>query len=255
MVSLGGGFTVRVRRPDVTLGTNRPGVVSSLWLKQGPVGPPGTNGAPGGVTSVDGATGVVTIPSASTTVQGKVELATTAETTTGTDTTRAVTAAGVKAVADTKQPLDTDLTTIAGLTATTDNIIQSVSGAWASRTPAQARLALEVAGSTGGGREKSAALSATTGTCTGDLATASVFTITPSGNWTLAFSNVPATGTACTVTVIVAETATIRAMTQPTGTTFIGAAAPTVVASKVRIYTYLTVDGGTTWYASASVQP
>lgn len=45
-----------------------------------------------------------------------------------------------------KQPLDSDLTTIAGLTATTDNIIQSVSSAWSSRTPAQvaATLAAEV---------------------------------------------------------------------------------------------------------------
>lgn len=36
-----------------------------------------------------------------------------------------------------KQPLDSDLTTIAGLTPTTDNFIQSKSGAWASRTVAQ----------------------------------------------------------------------------------------------------------------------
>ncbi len=36
-----------------------------------------------------------------------------------------------------KQPLDADLTTIAGLTATTDNIMQAKSGAWASRTLAQ----------------------------------------------------------------------------------------------------------------------
>lgn len=36
-----------------------------------------------------------------------------------------------------KQPLDSDLTTIAGLTATTDNVIQSSGSAWASRTPAQ----------------------------------------------------------------------------------------------------------------------
>lgn len=35
------------------------------------------------------------------------------------------------------QPIDSDLTTIAGLTATTDNFIQSKSGAWASRTVAQ----------------------------------------------------------------------------------------------------------------------
>jgi hypothetical protein len=43
---------------------------------------------------------------------------------------------------DGKQALDTDLTTIAGLTATTDNVIQSVSSAWASRTPAQLKTTL-----------------------------------------------------------------------------------------------------------------
>lgn len=41
-----------------------------------------------------------------------------------------------------RQPLDTDLTTIAALTATTDNVIQSVAGAWASRTPAQLKATL-----------------------------------------------------------------------------------------------------------------
>lgn len=35
------------------------------------------------------------------------------------------------------QPLDSDLTTIAGLTATTDNFLQSKASAWASRTPTQ----------------------------------------------------------------------------------------------------------------------
>ena len=38
-----------------------------------------------------------------------------------------------------KQPLDADLTTIAGLTATTDNFMVATASAWASRTPAQAR--------------------------------------------------------------------------------------------------------------------
>lgn len=41
-----------------------------------------------------------------------------------------------------KQPLDGDLTTIAGLTATTGNIMMSTSSAWASRTPAQVRAVL-----------------------------------------------------------------------------------------------------------------
>lgn len=42
------------------------------------------------------------------------------------------------------QPLDADLTTLAGLTATTDNFIVSVSGAWASRTPAQVKSTLSL---------------------------------------------------------------------------------------------------------------
>lgn len=40
------------------------------------------------------------------------------------------------------QPLDADLTTIAGLTATTNNFIVSVASAWASRTPSEVRTTL-----------------------------------------------------------------------------------------------------------------
>jgi hypothetical protein len=55
-------------------------------------------------------------------------------------------AAGAAAAAQAaSQPLDSDLTTIAGLTATTDNMIQSVGGAWASRTPTQVKAALAIA--------------------------------------------------------------------------------------------------------------
>jgi hypothetical protein len=43
-----------------------------------------------------------------------------------------------------KQASDADLTTIAGLTATTDNFIVSVSSAWASRTPAQVKTTLSL---------------------------------------------------------------------------------------------------------------
>lgn len=55
-----------------------------------------------GTTSTTAKAGDYTPPTASTTVQGVVELATTAETQTGADTARAVTPAGLKAVADTK---------------------------------------------------------------------------------------------------------------------------------------------------------
>lgn len=41
-----------------------------------------------------------------------------------------------------KQAADTELTTLAGLASTTDNMIQGVAGAWASRTPAQVKTAL-----------------------------------------------------------------------------------------------------------------
>jgi hypothetical protein len=64
------------------------------------------------------------IATASESAVGLVELATTTEATTGTDTARAVTAAGVKAVADTKQPLDTELSALAGLTSAADKGIQ-----------------------------------------------------------------------------------------------------------------------------------
>jgi len=117
-----------------------------------------------------------------------------------------------------------------------------------------ARANLDAASSSGGGREKSAALSATTGTATGDLSAASVFTVTPTGNITLAFSNVPASGTACTVTVIVSQGATVRTVTPPTGTKWMGAPAPTQVANKACIINLLTVNGGTTWYATAAVE-
>lgn len=43
-----------------------------------------------------------------------------------------------------KQPLDADLTTIAGLTPTTDNFMVAASSAWASRTPAQAKTSLAI---------------------------------------------------------------------------------------------------------------
>lgn len=48
------------------------------------------------------------------------------------------------ALLDTKQPLDGDLTAIAGLTPTTDNFIVSAASAWASRTPSQVKTTLSL---------------------------------------------------------------------------------------------------------------
>lgn len=71
------------------------------------------------LTLADGTALAAQVGVATLTAAGVVELATTAETTTGTDATRATTPAGVKAVADLLQPLDTDLTAIAALATTT----------------------------------------------------------------------------------------------------------------------------------------
>ena len=62
----------------------------------------GTSDLTLGTTASTAKAGNYSPPAASETTQGIVELATIAETTTGTDTTRAVTPAGVKALADTK---------------------------------------------------------------------------------------------------------------------------------------------------------
>lgn len=53
--------------------------------------------------------------------------------------------ASLQATLDAKQPLDSDLTTIAGLTPTTNNFLVSVASAWASRTPAQVKTTLAIA--------------------------------------------------------------------------------------------------------------
>ncbi len=70
-----------------------------------PTAPNGTNTEQLATTAfVQTALANVTFASATTTTKGAVELATEMETTTGTDATRAVTPAGLKAVADTKAP-------------------------------------------------------------------------------------------------------------------------------------------------------
>lgn len=49
---------------------------------------------------------------------------------------------GLQAALDGKQPLDADLTTIAGLTVVNDSLLQGKAGAWAVRTPAQVKTDL-----------------------------------------------------------------------------------------------------------------
>lgn len=106
-----------------------------------------------------------------------------------------------------------------------------------------------------GGVETLGTPSAATGSITLDVSTASVFQFTPIGNVTaLALSNVPAAGSVCTITLIVDQNATVRTIAAPTGTVKWMGVQPTQVASKSCMFTYMTTDGGTTWYASGIVQ-
>ena len=84
------------------------------------------------------------VSAATETATGVVELATAAEATTGSDNTRAVHPAGLKAVADTKQPLDADLTAIAALAQANGSVIQSNGTAWTAATPSALKTSLSL---------------------------------------------------------------------------------------------------------------
>lgn len=162
-----------------------------------------------------------------------------------------------------------DLDTLAGGTTANGDftVPYTESGVWTVGTPlpldtlpvgfasSQVPPGNTVARNTLGGAEVSAAASGTSGTVTLDCSAASIFTLSPSGNvTTLTISNPPASGTACTITLIVIQGATPRTIATPTGGVFLGAASPTQVANKRCAFTYLTVDGGTVWHCSAAVQ-
>lgn len=87
-------------------------------------------------------------------------------------------------IAALKQSLNSNLTTIAGLTATTNNFIVSVSSAWASRTPAQVKTTLAIANtdvsglgtlSTQSGTFSGTHSGTSSGTNTGDNATNTLY--------------------------------------------------------------------------------
>lgn len=94
--------------------------------------------------------GTLTVTEATDSTKGVVELATSSETLTGTDTTRAVTPAGVKAVADTKQDLITSTVnaTISGGTLTVATGGTSTKGVVAIDTTADDGVALAVSDGT-----------------------------------------------------------------------------------------------------------
>ncbi len=105
----------------------------------------------------------------------------------------------------------------------------------------------------GGGQEVVGAFSGTTGTITADLATGSIFPVTPTGAITLAFTNVP-NGVGVSFRVRVAQGATAYAVTMPTGTIHWMTPQPVQTINKYTIYEFYTEDAGTNWTVWAGVE-
>ena len=83
-----------------------------------------------------------------------------------------------------------------------------------------------------------------------DLTNGNVFDVTLSENCTFTFSNPPSSGTAGSFTLILRQDGTgSRTATWPASVDWPAATAPTLSsgASDVDVFTFLTVDGGTTW--------
>ena len=95
------------------------------------------------------------------------------------------------------------------------------------------------------------------GTVTLDLSTGNVFQHTASGgNVTFVFSNPPAAGKGGAFTLKWIQDSSDRTATWPVTVDWAAATAPTLTSGsgKVDIFTFVTVDGGTTWYGFTAGQ-
>ncbi len=103
----------------------------------------------------------------------------------------------------------------------------------------------------GGGQETLVTNSTVTGSYTVNLANGNVFSLTLTGNTTLAFSGAVA-GKACSFSLYIKQDATgSRTITWPSGIKWSGGAPSlTTTANALDIFVLESLDGGTTWYAS-----
>jgi hypothetical protein len=88
-------------------------------------------------------------------------------------------------------------------------------------------------------------------TYTIDLENGNVFNLTLTGDCTYTFSNPPASGSAGAFTLIQNQDGTgSRTVTWPASVEWAGGSAPTITstASSTDVFTFITTDGGTTWY-------
>lgn len=94
-------------------------------------------------------------------------------------------------------------------------------------------------------------VTANTGTAyTVDLENSNVLDLTLTGNCTFTFSNPPASGTAGAFTMILTQDGTgSRTVTWPASVEWAASTAPTITATAggTDVFTFITVDGGTTW--------
>lgn len=103
----------------------------------------------------------------------------------------------------------------------------------------------------GGGVESVSANAAATGNVTLNLANGNIFTLTLTGNVTLAVSGA-VNGKGCSFTLYLVQDGTgSHTVTWPTGTKWSGGA-PTLstAANSVDIVVFESIDGGSTWYGS-----
>lgn len=92
-------------------------------------------------------------------------------------------------------------------------------------------------------------------TFTIDCSTGNMFSCTLEAASTIAFSNVPTTGTGYICSIKLVQDATgSRGVTWPSGTVWASATAPTLstTASAEDMFVLVTHDGGTTWYGFTS---
>lgn len=101
-------------------------------------------------------------------------------------------------------------------------------------------------------KETKTAPSISTNTLTIDCSAGNVFAVSLNANiTTLSFSNVPSSGTAFGLTLLLTADGTARTITWGASVKWPGGTAPTLTSTNAKVDTFVlfTHDGGTTWYA------
>lgn len=160
--------------------------------------------------------------------------------------------------------------TNANITATNGGVIYSTASALAVTAAGTSGQILQSAGAAAptwvstvsgltvtGLKETKTAPAISSGTLTLDCSVGNVFAVSLNANiTTLSFTNVPATGTAFGLTLMLTADGTARTITWGSAVKWPGGTAPTLTSTnaKVDVFVLVTHNGGTTWYAFTSGQ-